>query len=168
MVDLSGIGLPSFEWGEVFHVGVRVVDLELAQRELTETAGVRWTSAQRIPMKVWAPGKDHHDSEITISLSVEGPVHIELVHGTPGSFWDASAGGPGLHHIGVWVDDVTSVNAELVRRGWVVELADRAPEEGYGGFTYTRSPAGLLWEPVSSRAGTKERFERWYAGGSLF
>jgi 3,4-dihydroxy-9,10-secoandrosta-1,3,5(10)-triene-9,17-dione 4,5-dioxygenase len=30
MIDLSGAGLPTFEWGEIFHVGIRVADLEAA------------------------------------------------------------------------------------------------------------------------------------------
>ena len=168
MMDLSGAGLPSFEWGEIFHVGIRVADLEVAQRELTRTAGVHWTTPARIPMKAWAAGQGYRKSELTISFSVEGPVHIELLHGSPGSYWDTSIGGAGLHHIGVWVDDVARANEELVRQGWVVELAGRAPEEGYGGFTYVRSPAGVLFEPELSGAGARERFERWYAGGSLF
>ena len=41
MTDLSGLGLPALDWGEVFHVGIRVADLEAAQRELTESIGVR-------------------------------------------------------------------------------------------------------------------------------
>jgi hypothetical protein len=34
--------------------------------------------------------------------------------------------------------------------------------------TYVRSPGGVLFEPESGLHGSKERFERWYAGGSLF
>jgi lactoylglutathione lyase len=168
MIDLSGAGLPSFEWGEIFHVGVLVADMELAQREFTSSMGVRWTTPAHMPMKAWAPGRGYRNDELTISFTVEGPVHIELLHGSPGSYWDTSITGAGLHHIGVWVDDVARANEELVRRGWAVELAGKAPEEGYGGFTYTRSPAGVLFEPEVRGAGAKERFERWYAGGSLF
>jgi len=168
MIDLTGAGVPSFEWGEVFHVGIRVADLEVAQRELTGSVGVHWTSPAHIPMKAWVPGEGYRKWDLTISFSVEGPVHIELLHGSPGSYWDTGIGGAGLHHIGVWVDDVARANEELVRQGWVVELAGRAPEEGYGSFTYTRSPAGVLLEPETTRAGARERFDRWYAGGSLF
>lgn len=168
MLDLSGLGLPSFEWGEVFHVGVRVEDLELAQRELTKSLGVQWTIPATMPMKAWVAGEGYRVDELTISFSVQGPVHIELLHGSPGSYWDTAIGGAGLHHIGVWVDDVAKANEQLVRDGWVVELAGRPPEEGYGGFTYTRSPAGLLLEPEAAKGGAKERFERWYAGGTLF
>jgi len=163
--DLGGFGL---DWGEVFHVGIRVADLEVSQRELTKTLGVGWTTPAHIPMKVWAPGEGYRDCELTISFSVEGPVHIELLHGSPGSYWDTAIGGAGLHHIGVWVDDVARVNQELVSQGFAVELAGESPEQGYGAFTYVRSPGGVLFEPESGRHGAKERFERWYAGGSLF
>jgi catechol 2,3-dioxygenase-like lactoylglutathione lyase family enzyme len=169
MIDLSGTGLPSLEWGEIFHVGLRVDDVDVAQQELTNSLGVHWTTPAHIPMmKAWVPGHGYEDYELTITFSVEGPVHFELLHGSPGSYWDTSVGGAGLHHIGVWVEDVARANEELVRQGWVVELAAQSPEEGYGGFTYIRSPAGVLFEPESCLAGAKERFESWYAGGSLF
>ena len=168
MPDLGALGVPGLDWGEVFHVGIRVADLEVAQQELTDSIGVRWTTPAHIPMKAWVPGEGYRNSELTISFSVEGPVHIELLYGSPGSYWDTSIGGAGLHHIGVWVDDVAGVNKELVGKGFTVELAGQSPEEGYGGFSYVRSPGGVLFEPESGLHGSKERFERWYAGGSLF
>ena len=168
MTDLSGLGVPALDWGEVFHVGIRVADLEAAQRELTESIGVRWTTPAAIGMKAWAPGTGYQSYDLTISFTTEGPVHIELLHGSPGSYYDVSGGGAGLHHIGVWVDDVTAVSQELERQGYTVELAGDAPEKGYGAFTYIRSPGGVLFEPESGLHGSKERFERWYAGGSLF
>jgi hypothetical protein len=63
---------------------------------------------------------------------------------------------------------VTKVNQELVSQGYTVELAGDTPEKGYGAFTYVRSPGGILFEPESGLHGSKERFEHWYAGGSLF
>ena len=168
MTDLSGIGVPAIEWGEIFHVGVRVADLEMAQEEITSSTGVQWTSPAHIPMRTWVPGEGYRECELTISFSVAGPVHIELMHGSPGSYWDTSIGGAGLHHIGAWVEDVARANEELVSQGWAVELAGMAPEEGYGAFSYIRSPAGVLFEPEAGSAGAKERFDRWYAGGSLF
>ena len=168
MPDLSALGLPGLDWGEVFHVGIRVADLAVAQRELTDSIGLRWTTPALIPMKAWAPGKGFQEHELTISFSVEGPVHVELLYGSPGSYWDVSDGGPGLHHIGVWVDDVAQVNQDLVGQGFSVELAGDCPEKGYGAFSYVRSPGGVLFEPESGRHGSRERFERWYAGGSLF
>ena len=49
MTDLSGLGIPALDWGEVFHMGIRVADLEAAQRELTESIGVRWTTPAHDP-----------------------------------------------------------------------------------------------------------------------
>ncbi len=55
MTDLSGLVLPALNWGEVFHMGIRVADLEAAQQELTESIGVSWTKPATIPMKAWVP-----------------------------------------------------------------------------------------------------------------
>ena len=33
MTDLSGLGLPALDWGEVFHMGIRVADLEAGDLE---------------------------------------------------------------------------------------------------------------------------------------
>ncbi len=168
MTDLSGLGLPALDWGEVFHVGIRVADLAAAQQELTSSIGVRWTTPAALPMKAWVPGQGYRSCDLTISFTVEGPVHIELLHGSPGSYFDVRGGGAGLHHIGVWVDDVAGVSQDLVSQGYTVELAGASPAEGYGSFTYVRSPGGVLFEPESGRRESRERFERWYAGGSLF
>jgi catechol 2,3-dioxygenase-like lactoylglutathione lyase family enzyme len=168
MTDLSGLGVPTLEWGEVFHMGIRVANLAAAQEELSDSIGVSWTDPATIPMKAWAPDTGYQEYDLTISFTREGPVHIELLYGSPGSYYDVSEGGAGLHHIGVWVDDVTKVNQDLVSKGYVVELAGDTPEKGYGAFTYVRSPGGVLFEPESGLHGSKERFDRWYVGGSLF
>jgi catechol 2,3-dioxygenase-like lactoylglutathione lyase family enzyme len=166
MTSPGGLRLPALDWGEVFHVGIRVADLAAAQRELTASIGVRWTSPARIPMQAWAPGLGYRSCDLTISFTVDGPVHIELLHGSAGSYFDVSGGGAGLHHVGVWVDDVARASQDLVSQGYTVELAGASPEQGYGSFTYVRSPGGVLFEPESGRS--RERFERWYAGDSLF
>jgi catechol 2,3-dioxygenase-like lactoylglutathione lyase family enzyme len=168
MTDLTGALLPSLDWGEVFHVGIRVADLAAAQQEFTESLGLSWTVPATMPMKTWAPDEGYRRDQLTISFSTAGPVHVELMVGSAGSYWDAALHGTGLHHIGVWVEDVTKVNTDLVGKGWTVELAGRSPEEGYGGFTYVRSPAGVLVEPETFLGGARERFDKWYAGGSLF
>lgn len=69
MTDLSGLGLPALEWGEVFHVGIRVADLAAAQREMTQALGAGWTTPATIPMKGWAPGQGSVSYDLTISFS---------------------------------------------------------------------------------------------------
>jgi hypothetical protein len=166
MVDFTGAGMPAISWGEIFHVGVLVASLEAAQQELTKLVGLHWTTPARVPMNAWNPATDDCErGEITISFSVEGPTHIELIQGSPGSYWDAANGGAGVHHFGAWVKDIARTSEELISQGWVIERAGGAPGKGYGGYAYARSPAGLLFEPELD---AKELFERWYAGGTLF
>ncbi len=168
MIDLNGLGLPQLAWGEVFHVGLRVSDIPQAEADLSQSMGLTFTPTVTIPMTAWVPGVGDQSFELHMSHSKEGPIHLELLQeNTPGSVWDASLGA-GLHHIGVWVTDVTAANEALVAEGWVVELAGESPEKGYGAFTYVRSPSGILFEPESCMGGGKERFANWWAGGNLF
>jgi hypothetical protein len=67
--------------------------------------------------------------------------------------------------MGVWVEDVAATTERLVAMGWTLEIAQVAPDDGYGAFSYVRAPSGFLLEPVSSAL--KPAFERWWAGGSL-
>ena len=88
-----------------------------------------------------------------------------MLQGAPGSIWDG-ADVTGIHHQGVWVDDVAAeTERPTTQAGWTLELAQLPPEDGYGSMTYVRSPTGFLLEPVTSRA--RPRFDRWWAGGSL-
>ncbi len=164
MAGLGGSAFGAFSFGELFHIGIRVGDISIAMREMTDATGVEWARPQHMEQVFWIPGEGRRRLELDITNSVAGPVHVELLHGSPGTVWDA-ARGAGVHHLGVWVDDVATTNDDLVRDGWVVELAGDAPEAGYGGFTYVRSPSGLVVETVSTLA--RRRFERWWAGGDL-
>ena len=73
---------------------------------------------------------------------------------------------PGVHHVGLWVDDVAAATREAVVAGWVCLLAQVSPDEGYGTYTYVQPPgSAMLVEYVSSAA--RPRFEQWWAGGTL-
>ena len=101
---------------------------------------------------------------LRFTYSAQGPQHLELLQGAAGSIWDGRQQ-PGLHHVGVWCDDVAAGTTELVEHGWVVRLGQRSPADGYGAFTYVQPPSGLIVELVWS--GLRPMFERWFAGGSL-
>ncbi len=159
---MSATGWPASALGEVYHVGLRVPDIHVAQAELSASMGLRWAPPQHFDMKPWVPGEGYKDYELQLTESVEGPVHVELSRGTPGSIWDHTLG-VGLHHFGVWVDDVGATVSGLIREGWTVEMAARSPDEGYGHFAYIRSPSGIVFEPVA--AASKEKHERWWSGG---
>lgn len=150
--------------GDLFHVGVLVPDLDAAMQEMSRSHGVTWASVQDRTMSVWLPERGDSTFRLALTYSCEGPVHVELMQGEAGSPWDVAAH-TGLHHFGYWVDDVGDETERLVAQGWTIELAAAPPEARYGRFTYLRSPAGVLVEPLNRSA--KERFEAWWAGGDL-
>jgi catechol 2,3-dioxygenase-like lactoylglutathione lyase family enzyme len=148
----------------MFHVGIRVPDIESAMEELGAELGVSWSSLQHRDQRVWLPGEGPTTLELQFTYSAEGPHRVELLQGPRGSIWDGNDA-PGVHHLGVWVDDVAGETEGFVKAGWTLEIAQQSPEDGCGTFSYVRSPSGILVEPVSSAA--KPMFERWWAGGDL-
>jgi lactoylglutathione lyase len=154
-----------FDYQEsLFHVGVRVPHLETAMEELGAGLGLTWAEVTVREQSVWSPQSGAGTVPLRFTYSCEGPQHVELLEGAPGSVWDA-ADAPGVHHTGIWVDDVAAETERLLGLGWALELAQRSPDEGYGSFTYVRSPSGFLLEPVSAAA--RSRFERWWTGSPL-
>ncbi len=152
----------SFDYQALFHVGVRVPDLEAAMAGLGPSLGLTWAQVVERDQALWTPDQGQHTVPLRFTYSCEGPQHVELLQGAPGSMWDG-AEAPGVHHAGVWVDDVAAEVERLVEAGWTLEAAQRAPEDGYGAMAYLRSPGGVLLEPVAAEV--RPRFERWWAGG---
>ncbi|MCD4524220.1 VOC family protein [Nocardioides sp. cx-173] len=157
------IGNPA-PFGDLFHVGLRVADVEASMADLSASMGLDWAPPLHIPMRPWVPGQGYRDFEIAMTESVAGPIHIELTHGPVGSIWDAALGA-GLHHFGVWVDDVAATVSTQLAAGWALEMAGASPEEGYGAFAYLRSPSGVIVEPVS--ATSRAWHQRWWDGDEL-
>jgi hypothetical protein len=149
-----------------FHTGIRVPDLGRAMEELGVVLGCTWAEPRFVEgQSAWTPEGGHQHLPLHYTYSCEGPLHYELLQGPPGSIWDGTVE-PGLHHVGVWVDDVAGATEDAVARGWALRLAGLPPEQGYGGYTYVQAPgSNLLLEYVN--AAYRERFERWWAGGDL-
>ncbi len=152
------------DYSAVYHHGVRVPDLDLAMAEVGNALGLTWCEPQVREQSVWLPDQGETNIPLRFTYSRQGPQRVELLEGAPGSIWDGRDV-PGLHHIGVWSDDVAGDSAALVAVGWTLRLAQLAPDKGYGGFTYVQPPSGLIVELVSSHI--RPMFERWFAGGSL-
>ena len=153
-----------FRYSDLFHVGVRVRDLDTAMEDLGTGLGLTWSAVVDREQRHWTPAVGPTSTRLRFTYSREGPQHVELLEGGTGSIWNADDQ-PGVHHAGVWVDDVAAVTIALVGQGWSLEAAQRPPGDGYGSFAYVRSPSGFLLEPVSSAR--REMFERWWAGGPL-
>lgn len=151
------------DYQAIYHVGVLTESLEAAMADLGAQLGLTWCTVQEREMPVRMPDGER-TVRIRFTYSAEGPQHVELLEAEPGSYWDGT-GRAGLHHVGIWSDDLTADTDGLVAAGWTLEISGVAPSGGYGTFTYVRAPTGQLVELVDSRART--RFEGWWAGGDL-
>ena len=151
---------------DIFHVGIRVPDIYRAMEELGESLGLTWTEVVENPgQRLWTPEGGQQEVPLKFVYSCEGPQHLELLEGEKGSFWDGSEDS-GVHHVGVWVDDVQSETDHLISLGWNLLGSARPPEEGYASMAYLSPPSGTIVELVTSA--NKARFDRWYAGGSFY
>ncbi|MEM9034974.1 MAG: VOC family protein [Actinomycetota bacterium] len=153
------------DYQRLFHTGIRVPDLDAAMDELGESLGITWAAAVSNPAQpVWTPEGGSTTLPLRFVYSAEGPQHIELLEGPAGTIWDGREH-PGVHHQGVWVDDVGAETERLVSMGWEVAAAGLPPEDGYGSFSYVVPPNGTIIELVTAAA--LPRFEQWWAGGTL-
>jgi len=148
------------DYQQLFHSGVLVADLDCAMHELAPPLGVTWAAPREVDQSVWSPEAGAATVPLRFTYSVAGPQHIELVEGPPGSVW-AAGDAPGVHHVGVWVDDVQTETQQLVEVGWHLVAAHRSPDAGFGMFTYVAPPSGLIVELVASAI--RPQFETWWS-----
>jgi catechol 2,3-dioxygenase-like lactoylglutathione lyase family enzyme len=154
----------TIDYSRCYHHGVRVADMDAAMADVGAALGLDWCAPQQREQEVWLPEVGPTAIPLRFTYSTTGPQHVELLEGAPGSIWDGRDE-PGLHHIGVWSDDVAGETEALVAHGWTVRLAQADPAKGYGAFTYVQPPSGLIVELVTSAV--RPMFERWFAGGAL-
>jgi lactoylglutathione lyase len=154
----------SIDYQRAYHQGVRVPNIDAAIAELSQSLGLEFCPIQARAQGVWLPGVGSTSLPLKFTYSRQGPQHVELLEGPPDSIWDGRHA-PGLHHMGVWSDDVKGETEYLVSQGWTLQMAQLPPEQGYGAYTYVQPPSGLIIELVWSAI--KPRFESWWAGGTL-
>jgi catechol 2,3-dioxygenase-like lactoylglutathione lyase family enzyme len=152
------------DYSRCYHQGVRVPDLDAAMKELGETLGITWCEPQARDQPVWLPDEGATTLPLRFTYSAGDGQHVELLEGPPGSIWDGREQ-PGLHHVGLWCDDVAGETEQLIAAGWTLRLAQQGPDDGYGAFTYVQPPSGIIVELVWSAL--EPMFSRWFAGGSL-
>jgi len=151
------------DYQRIYHTGILVPDLDSAMTEMGESLGVTWAEAREVAeMPVWTPAHGVQTVPLRYVYSCEGPQHIELLESAPGSPWHCGDT-PGLHHVGVWVDDVAAEVEAVLGKGWSVALAGRTPDDGYGTFAYVQPPNGTLVELVNDDI--LPMFEQWWAAG---
>ncbi len=146
---------------DTFHLGVRVADLDTATRDLGDALGITWAEPRASDSQpIWTPSAGAQEVRLRYTYSAEGPQHVELLDGAPGTFWDGHDQ-PGAHHTGVWVDDVAAETERLIALGWRLVAAYQPPDDGYGFFSYVQPPSGLIVELVDRAL--LPHFEAWWA-----
>lgn len=133
---------------DLWHTGIIVDDLTAAKAELGDALGLTWLDGG-------ADVRVHTDDGATTvttayALSRQGPHHLELGQSIPGTLWTATSPGH-AHHVGYWVDDVTTASAELSRRGAPrlasIAMSDDAPPM----CAYHQTASGLIVEIVARK-----------------
>ena len=154
------------DFEEIFHIGIRVPNIETAMAEMGESLNLTWAELVENPSQsLWTPDSGQQSIPLKFVYSCEGDQHLELLEGQPGSFWDGNEN-PGVHHFGVWVDDVKAETERFLGLGWELLGAAKPPEEGFGNMSYLAPPNGTILELVASV--NKQRFERWGSGSSFY
>ena len=154
------------DFKEIFHIGIRVPNIEAAMEEMGESLNVTWAELVENPSQsLWTPDDGQQNISLKFVYSREGDQHLELLEGQPGSFWDGNEK-PGVHHFGVWVDDVKVETERLLGLDWELLGAAKSPAEGFGNMTYIAPSNGTILELVASI--NKPRFKRWWGGGSFY
>jgi hypothetical protein len=103
-----------------FHIGIVTGDLGASMRQLSAALGVTWTA----PGSGGAlfTGTDGSPQPQPVScISRQGPIHVDLIQGEPGSIW-AADGQPRMHHFAYWTDDLEGDIARLAKERWRLEL----------------------------------------------
>ena len=155
-----------FDFKEIFHIGIRVPNIETAMEEMGDSLNLTWAELVENPSQVlWTPDNGQQSIPLKFVYSCEGDQHLELLEGQPGSFWDGNQN-PGVHHFGVWVDDVKTETERLLKLKWKLLGAAKSPDKGFGNMSYLAPSNGTILELVASS--NKPRFERWWAGGSFY
>jgi hypothetical protein len=106
-----------------YHVGIVVAHVEQAMAELTDVLGVSWGRIQRREKLMEAPAGPK-PINICYAYTIDGPPYLELIERRPDSVFDTV----GLHHIGVWTEDVAGESARLEDLAWPRETVTLMPD----------------------------------------
>ena len=151
-----------FDLTAITHVAHSVENLESAMQQLGDSLGLTWATVQEWEMTI-AVSDEVISTPIRFTYSRNSPPFVELIEGRPGTIW---APHDGLHHLGVWSDDLSGDGLQLKRSGFTQEAAGVARSgRSPSAFSYHRSPHGMRLELVD--VASRPAFDRWLAGGEL-
>lgn len=126
-----------------YHVGIVVADLDAATLQLTEAFGVDWlTPCEGRGCQLLRGELVPVDSRFVYSAA--GPPYLELLEQRPGTVWADL----GLHHIGLWVDDMRAESDRLAALDIPLEAVGTTADGTWTAGCYHRTADGLRLELV--------------------
>jgi hypothetical protein len=150
--------LPSVQ--NCFHVGYVVPDLGAAMERLSACTGLRWAAPRMLPLTLRTPAGEI-SVQLSLTYSVQGPPHLELIAEQPGTVWGSEH--CGLHHLGYWSSRFTEDVDALTRAGFEFE-AGAVDEHGtLTRFAYLREPHTGLRVELRDEA-RRPATEQWLRG----
>jgi hypothetical protein len=102
------------------HIGFIVEDIEVAMKRFSEVLGVTFNPPKTVQLDHLL-NPEERTGTITVTYSVEGPPHYELIQGEDHGVYSMHGGGEGMHHVGVWETDLRARMAELAKQGLSLE-----------------------------------------------
>jgi len=138
--------------GRLYHVGIVVPDIEVAQAHLADLLGITWGPVLHVDtydVRAFdGNGDDGNDLVVpnTLCYSTEPP-HLELVLEVPGSVWECNEHS-NLHHIGVWTDALPADSATYSELRCPLQLCGHDGDTAPIQFAYHRDPLGVRIELV--------------------
>jgi catechol 2,3-dioxygenase-like lactoylglutathione lyase family enzyme len=127
-----------------FHIGIATDDLEASMREIGAALGLSWTDPD-------SGGELYHvdgppQPRPVSCISREGPIHVDLMQGEPGTVWETSR--PKLHHFAYWTNDLRGDIARLTGEGWRLELSTPGADGEPTVFAYLVRADGFRLELI--------------------
>lgn len=144
-------------WENLYHMGLVVPDITRAVAELSAQMGITFEDPWPVTVNV----RDHRGvapETLTVTFGRQGPPFLELIQASGGGVWTAE-GGPRLHHVGIWTDDLAGEVARLESNGMRREAAGVGPDGRLNLFAYLIGPDGLRVELVDG-AGRQAMLKR--------
>lgn len=148
---------------DVYHVGMVVARIDDSMEALHAAFGLDWAPVQERTQEARDASGALLAERIRFTYSVQGPPHLELIESRDQRIWRVGPPG-GLHHVGVFADDVAATSAQAAADGIPLEFGGgRGPQPR--GFAYHVLPDGLRVEYVDGSR--REQFTAWMAGAAL-
>jgi hypothetical protein len=130
-----------------YHIGIATNDLDASARALTAALGLSWTDPNAGDTLMHDAGGRPQMQPVSRS-SREGPIHLDLIKGWPGTLWEAPA--PVIHHLAYRTDDLPGDVARLEAAGWRLEITMADADGRPSVFAYVVRGDGARLELVES------------------